>query len=228
MPKPKKLNPVVALDEPKSIQFKTAGKEPTDLVTFLDGLKAEVQADVADRNTSIRKDLWNYQWRRCQVGKKDKNLPFPNSSDLRYPIIESEIRKKKPGDVSVVWNAPQIVRYSPGGVGSNQDAKDRLELFNNYLYRTHVPRFLETLTSTSDKKYESGKVFVKVTWSHKTEWRTKVFLKEDGDKLKAFVQTGKLKAIQEALQQRVAQQQQQTTQQGNPQDPSQPTTPYTA
>ena len=189
--------PTVAAQQPREVEFKKSGD--TDIEDFLKDLRADVDKAVADRNANSRKNLWSYQMRRCQLGKQDKNFPFPKSSDLRYPIAEMKIREKKPGDVAVVLNAPKIVRYSPG-MGGTEESKNRLELFANYLYRSHIPRFDETLDATADKKYETGKSFVKVTWSDRREWRTKVFLREDGDKLKAFVMASKLQMIQAAMQ----------------------------
>ena len=40
--------------------------------------------------------------------------------------IEELIREKKPGYMSVVFDTPKIVRYSPGR-GAKADAKDRRE-----------------------------------------------------------------------------------------------------
>src|ERR1700727_2424524 len=115
-----KLNPVAELEDALAIDYKAEGKSEEGLsdgqalAQFLESLNEDIEADVKDRNTYSRKQLTSYQMRRCQIGKKDKNFPFPNSSDIRYPIIEEKIRKKKPGYVAVVMDAPKIARYSPG------------------------------------------------------------------------------------------------------------------
>lgn len=218
------LNPVAAIEEPLEIDYKPAGKKGNekDLTDFLTELKEDIEGDVTDRNTHARKWLVNYQLRRGQIGKKDKNLPFPNSSDIRFPIIEMKIREKKPGYCAVVWDAPKIVRYAPGNK-AKEEAKDRLEHFNNYLYRAKIPDFWTTLAGTADKMLESAKAIVKVTWEHRTEWRTTVFLKSDGDKLKGQLARLKYQALQQQAQAQQAAQQRGPT--GPPQPPAVPGQP---
>lgn len=201
-----KLNPVAELDQALDIDYQAEGKSEEGqsnhqaLAQFLESLKEDIESDVKDRNTYSRKQLTSYQMRRCQIGKKDKNFPFPNSSDIRYPIIEEKIRKKKPGYVAVVMDAAKIARYSPGE-GCDPNSKEKLEHWMNYLFRTGastsrkqtvIPRFRENITAIADKMMEAGKSYCKATWEHKTEWVTEVFLKEDGDKLKALVEHTKL------------------------------------
>lgn len=202
------LNPVAEIEHPLDIDYKEAKDEKsgpeTDLEDFLQELKADVEKDDADRTTFNQKAVTAYQLRRGQIGKKDKNVPFPNSSDLRFPIPEMKIREKKSGYVSVLWDSPKMVRYSPGGPQKDQ-SKNALEFFANYLYRCEIPRFYFTAAAAADKMAEVGKSYVKVTWEHKTEWRTKVFLKEDGLKLTALIMNIKYQsaaqASQEAMQQ---------------------------
>lgn len=210
MSEDEKLNPVAELDEALTIDYQAEGRKEEGLsdrqalAQFLQTLNEDIEADVKDRNTYSRKQLTSYQMRRCQIGKKDKNFPFPNSSDIRYPIIEEKIRKKKPGYVAVVMDAPKIARYSPGE-GCNPASKDKLEHWMNYLFRTGastsrkqtvIPRFRENITALADKMMEAGKSYAKVTWEHKTEWVTEVFTKDDGDKLKALIEHTKLQGKQ--------------------------------
>lgn len=196
-------NPIATRAEPLEIAYKKTGKGEGDtLESFIEQITGDIEADVKDRNTFSRKAVTAYQLRRGQIGKKDKNFPFINSSDQRYPIPEYQIRKKRSGYTAVLWDTPKVVRYAPGE-GCDSSAKDRLEWFMNWLFRSYMNKMYEKSGASADKMLEQGKSFIKVTWGRHTEWRTKVFLKEDGDKLKALVRMIKLKAWQ-------AQQQQQT------------------
>lgn len=199
MPDTEQLNPVADAEQPKEIEFKSDGSDT--LTSFLDHLTSDIEGDIKDRAPANRRGVVAYQLRRNMIGKKDKNFPFPNSSDLKFPIPEIKIREKRSGYVSVLFDTPKMVRYSPGK-GCNPEAKDRLEWFANWLYRVHIPRMKNKAAATADKMEEQGKSFVKVTWAHETEWKTRVFLKEDFDKLKAALWQAKfIQARQQQMQQ---------------------------
>ena len=186
-----KLNPVAAAEEPLEIEEKKKPEHDEDsLDQFISELTGDIQGDIKDRSPANRRGVVAYQLRRNQIGKKDKNFPFPNSSDLKFPIPEIKIREKRSGYVSVLFDTPKMVRFSPGK-GCNPEAKDRLEDFYNWLLRVHIPRLKEKAAAGADKMLEQGKSFFKVTWAHDTEWKTRVFLKEDGDKLKSLIMQGK-------------------------------------
>lgn len=192
------LNPVAASEE--ALQVDLTSKDLTEsdgIGQFLQEFKGKIEEAVSDRAQWSRKLQLAYMRRRGMLGKEDKNFPFAKSSDLRYPIEEMKIREKRGGYVAVLWNAPKMVRYSPV-TPQAAGAKDRLEHFNNFLYRQKIPRFYFNAAATADKLLESGCGYIKVTWEHKTEWRTTVLLKEDFEKLVALVQQQKQQELQQA------------------------------
>lgn len=206
MPKKKKsdsdtLNPVAKLEKPLDISLDEKDKfKDEGLYKLIDEFKSDIEGFVADRTANSNKILLAYMRRRGLIGKEEKNLPFPKSSDLRYPIEEMMIRIKKGGYVSVVCDAPKIVKYTPLKPNREQ-SKDRLEHFMNYVFRCLVPRFRFQVAGSADKMLEAGYSYAKVTWRYTTEWRTRVILKEEADKVAETIKQKK----QQAAAQKVAQ-----------------------
>lgn len=136
---------------------------------LLSGWTSEVQ-DYQNRKSrrSIADDeLYSYE--RGMIGKKEPNLPFKGSSDIRFRSAAEDIRKVKPNHIGAILNAPHIVRLT-----SSSGASARLEQYYDWLYRYWMKNFRERVIAACHTMLSKGRSFVKVTWECEVESYSKI------------------------------------------------------
>lgn len=164
----------IAKQKEKALEIKIP---KADLMEVLDEYNAAIDEAIGSRQRAV--DGWReaYLWRMGEKGKPDPNLPFKDSSDIRFRLSEQIIRKLKPIYLNSIWATPRMVRAIPLKPGRHESA-DRLENFYNYVYRGVIPSFRKKVAGSINSLLETGKAVAKITWKAETQTIVEQYPKE--------------------------------------------------
>lgn len=173
--KDKEPSPAVQAEEVKNF-------EPTDseISELIDQFNQEADRALTHRQGAARRWTINYRRRRGLIGKTNPNLPFPNSSDLRFRLSAKHIRELKPLFVLPLLNAPHIVRYVAQD-SQFSPAAENLQQYDDYFYRGVMDDFPIIIDEAIDKALEQRKCIAKITWDYRCEARTKTYTYDEVD-----------------------------------------------
>lgn len=136
-------------------------------------LLADWSAEVESfRNKKTRRAISDdelYAYEHGLVGKREPNLPFKGSSDIRFRPGAEDIRKLKPSHISSICDAPHVVRMI-----SSCGTQDKLVAFYDHIYRYWMRDFRERVIAAAHKHISRGRAFVKVTWEQEIESYSKI------------------------------------------------------
>ena len=135
---------------------------------------SEEQKARDDRKGDIQKERDTYIIENALTTKEDPDVPFPNSSDLAFPFAKEDLRKMKPLFVNTIFAGAHTVRFVAPSASS-----DTMEAFYDLRYKCKLPHFRKTVNAVAHRMLSKGKAFVKVTFEHEVENRTRTFPKDE-------------------------------------------------
>ncbi len=118
------------------------------------------------RKWADRQDIW-YKMRHH--GLRRKRMPFPNASDLHYPLIDTAIDKLTPFYLQQFSSAALLADFIPlENFEEGQSYADKASRFFDY-YLKHKTNFDDQQEPTIDTMLMSGRSILKVRWDNQKD-----------------------------------------------------------
>lgn len=158
----------------------TVPTPPTDVQSVVKTeLFAEIAAHVANADSSRTEwedKMERYHRLRMRI-KKPKTFPFKNSSNLRMPTAEKNIRKIKAGVMGIVYGARPVVQVLPSPATTLERAQKIEKLLDHLIMNViKAPKVSEI---GIDRSLEKGFSILKVFWCRDINERDEFFNLEE-------------------------------------------------
>lgn len=135
-----------------------------ELAEFIDEISSQVKTAITNRSEKTTEWDDAFRWRKGMVGKPNPNLPWKNSSDIRFRLSEPEIRVRNALMVESVMKAPRMTRFI-----HSSDSAGKLEAYFDFILLGEMPDWRSICAAEVDVLNETGLLITKQSWEYCTE-----------------------------------------------------------
>lgn len=154
-----KISPVARFDQ-------KIGADSQRAKDYLKTMRVGFQDDEQGRSEWLEKKRYWFR-RRYMEENRRPNFPWPGASEICMPLIDMNIDRMKPMFVNLVANAHPPVTVL-AATSEHQKKSATIELFFDWLIRSHSPHFIREIIYGVDDMLECGRMILKTFWRYET------------------------------------------------------------